>query len=65
MSPIQDRQLLYTVPHAAAVLDLSKTTVWNMIRDGELESIKVRNRRMITRAELERYIAALAAGGAQ
>jgi excisionase family DNA binding protein len=56
---IQDDRLLYTVPHAAQVLDLSKNTVWNLLRDGELTGVKVRNRRMIARAELERYAAAL------
>lgn len=61
MSPVQDdNKLLYTVPHAAEVLDLSKTTIWNMIRDGQLESVKVRNRRMITRTAIDRYLAGLA-----
>jgi excisionase family DNA binding protein len=64
VSPLQDDKLLYTVPHAAEVLDLSKTTIWNMIRDGQLESIKVRNRRMVTRTAIESYLAALASGGA-
>lgn len=45
---------LHQVKDAAETLSVSKNTVWRMMRDGELEWIRVRNRRRIT--NLESYI---------
>lgn len=61
MSAIQDR-LLYSVRHAAELLDVSESTVWNLLQQGELEGVKVGRSRKISRIELERYIAALPGG---
>ena len=53
-------KLLYSVKHAAELLDMSESTVWNLLRDGKLTGVKAGRSRRIAHAELERYIATLA-----
>lgn len=48
---------LLTVPDAAEALSVSENTVWNMIRTGELPSVKVRRARRIESEAIDRYIA--------
>jgi excisionase family DNA binding protein len=63
VTAIQDR-LLYTVRHAAELLDVSENTVWNLLQRGELHGVKVGRSRKITAAELKRYVSSLADGSA-
>ena len=49
--------LAHTVNNTAKILDLSPTSVWKMIREGELRSIKVLNRRLVPDSELQRIVA--------
>lgn len=46
-------QLLDT-KEAAALLDVCERTIWRMISDGELQSVKIRRCRRIPRKEIER-----------
>lgn len=48
--------LLYTVEESAERANVSRTTMYNLIRAGEIRSIKVRRTRRIPRTELDAYI---------
>ncbi len=48
-------QLLLTVPEAAKRLSLSRSTVYELIRRGELTAVKVGGARRIPAVALERY----------
>lgn len=47
-------QLAVSVPEAARLLSTTRRTIYNLINDGELKSVKVRDRRLIPYAEVER-----------
>lgn len=51
------RPTLLTVPEAAKAMRCGKTTVYSLFKLGELKSVKVANRRFVTAAEVERFIA--------
>lgn len=42
------------VPAAAAALEVSESTVWRLLRAGELESVVRRGRRLVLRSAVER-----------
>jgi excisionase family DNA binding protein len=48
--------LLLSVNDSAATLNLGRSTVWEMIKSGELPSIKIRGRRLIRRADIDRLL---------
>jgi excisionase family DNA binding protein len=52
-------QIVYNVPHAAKVLDLSERQMWELVRKGDIESFKMGGNRRITRAALVAYIDSL------
>ena len=49
-------QLAWSVADAARRLGLGRTTVWNLVRAGELRSFTVERRRLIPEAELVRFV---------
>lgn len=49
-------KLSYTVDEAAVALGLSRATVWDMLKIGELKAKTLRGRTVIARAELMRVI---------
>jgi len=49
--------LAHTIPEAAALLGVGRTTVYELIRSGELPSIRIRRGRRVTRAAIEAYLA--------
>ena len=53
---------MFTVPEAAARMSLGKRTVWRMVADGTLESVKLGRSRRIPRQAVADYIASLRAG---
>lgn len=55
------RRLTLTVPEVAEELRISERSVWNLIRTGELPSIKVGGTRRVVRDALDAYVAKLAA----
>lgn len=63
--PSKDRTLpaplLLTVPEAAKVLGIGRTKVFELIRRGELQSVKIDNSRLLAPAFLEAYVAKLTA----
>ena len=54
MSP-QEKPLL-TIGDACQLLGLSRSTVYRLIADGELRLIKVYNRSLIARRDLDGYV---------
>jgi excisionase family DNA binding protein len=57
MTEVGDNALgMFTVPEAAARMSLGKRTVWRMIHDGEIESVKRGRSRRIPRQAVADYI---------
>jgi excisionase family DNA binding protein len=54
-------KLSYTVGEAAHAVGISTTTVWSMIREGQIKTFKIGSRTLIRRAELESVIERAAA----
>jgi len=55
-------QLVYTVIEAAQALRLSRSKTYELLRNGRLRSVRVDGRRLIRRADLERFIEELGEG---
>lgn len=49
-------KLAYTIDEAGPAIGVGRTTVFAMIREGEVEAKIVRGRRVITRDELQRIL---------
>ncbi len=49
--------ILIPVEPAAKTLGVCRSTVYNLMESGELASIRIGRRRLIERAELERFVA--------
>jgi excisionase family DNA binding protein len=58
-----DSPLLFTPEHAAAKLELGRTTVYHLIATGELESVKVGRLRRVTAGALQDYVNRLVGKG--
>lgn len=54
-----DEQLLLTTVQAARVLSVGRTTIYQLIKTGELHAVHVARSCRISWAELERYVARL------
>ena len=50
------QSILYTVPQAAQMLQVSRSTLYRLIATGELETLSVRGTRRIRPAAIERYV---------
>jgi excisionase family DNA binding protein len=50
-------QLLFTTDEAAHVLSVGRTTIYMLIRAGELKPVHIGRSCRISRGELERYVA--------
>ncbi len=48
-----ERQEIFTTREARQILRCSEMTLWRMRRDGQLDSLKLRGRRLFTRHQLE------------
>ena len=53
-APDKAGRLLYTVPHAAQLLDLGVSTIWKLVADGKLSTIKIGRSTRIPHSELVR-----------
>lgn len=53
-------RLLYSVDGVAEQLSVGRTTVYSLIRAGRLRSVKVGDRTLVARDELERFVGDLA-----
>lgn len=59
--PTSVERLAYDVDALTHVLPLGRTKLYELIQSGELPSIKVGRRRLITRSAVEQFLAAGAA----
>ncbi len=55
-------KLMYAVTDAVVTTSLGRTTIYQKIRSGELETVKVGNRRLITAESLHAFVDRLKAG---
>lgn len=51
-------KLAYTVGETAAALGLSPATIWDMLKEGEIQAKRLRGRTLVPREEIERVLAA-------
>lgn len=56
-----EQELLPWWPDAARRLGIGRSLMSDLIRDGEITSVKIRSRRLVEVAELRRYIESLKA----
>ena len=56
---------LFTVPEVARMLRLSESTIWRLVRNGAIESVKAGRARRISPEALAAYIRSLTPGGAE
>ncbi|MGH1488204.1 MAG: helix-turn-helix domain-containing protein [Acidimicrobiales bacterium] len=56
----QDK-LTYSINEVAAVLGVGRTTVYELIREHQLLSIKIGQRRLVARTDLEAFVTDLRA----
>ena len=54
-----DEQLLLTAEEAARALNVGRTTLYALIKDGQLHSVHIGRSCRLTRAELRRYVSRL------
>jgi len=59
ISPYSGESLLLTVEEAAALLRIGRTTTFELVMRGQLESVRIGRRRLVVRDGLQRYVAAL------
>jgi excisionase family DNA binding protein len=57
LDSIDSAALLLTADQACRVLNVSRPTLYRLMGDGLLPSLRVRGRRMFRRADLERFVA--------
>ena len=62
MSDNTGPKLVYSVAEAATQLGIGRTLVYDLIRCGELPSIKIGERRLVARVDLEAYVEGLREG---
>ena len=54
---MSDRQRVYTVDEAAEELRIGRTLAFQLIREGQLRSLKIGNRRLVSSEDLDAFIA--------
>jgi excisionase family DNA binding protein len=52
--PEPNGKLLYGVAEAANALGLGKSTIWALVKDQKLQTVKIGRRTLVTRASIER-----------
>ena len=59
ITPYSGESLLLTVEEAAALLRIGRTTTFELVMRGQLESVRIGRRRLVVRDGLQRYVTAL------
>ena len=57
--PEHSERLAYSVAEAASVLGLSRSLIYDQLRTGRLCSLKVGGRRIITREQIDKFLAGM------
>lgn len=58
---IQQAEQLHAVPVAASRIGVGRSTAYELIRSGELRSVKIRARRLVPESAIAEFIAGLSA----
>lgn len=53
-------RLLHPIADAGEILGVSRSTLYSLIKNGEIETVKIGSRTLIAHDELERYVQTLA-----
>jgi excisionase family DNA binding protein len=61
-SPTSASKVLHSVEEAAEILSLGRTTVFGLIRDGLLRTVKIGKRRLVAATEVEAFATRLQEG---
>ena len=58
MKPVEEapQQLTVSIKHAADLIDVNKRTMWRLIADGSIETIKVGRRRLVIYKSLQQLV---------
>lgn len=56
-----DNKLLYRVPEVAAYLSISRSKVYELLRSGEQQSVRIDRTLLIRKVDLDVYVESLAA----
>lgn len=59
MGSVMEDKLLYKVTDVAQVLSLSRTKVYELVRSGELASVRIGGSRRVRGEDLARYVESL------
>ncbi len=51
-----ETRLAYGIAEAAAMLGIGRSTIYELVRSGQLATFKIGQRRLVTRVDLERFI---------
>lgn len=55
-----DDKLLYRIPEVAAYLGISRSKVYELLKSGQLQSVRIDRTRLVRKADLEGYVKSLA-----
>lgn len=55
----ENDKLVYSVTEAAEALSIGRTLIYDLIRTGELRTLKIGHRRLVARADLDEFVARL------
>jgi len=55
----ENDKLVYSVTEAAEALSIGRTLIYDLIRNGELRTLKIGHRRLVARADLDDFVARL------
>ena len=61
-APSPLKKVFHSVEEAAEILSLGRTTIFFLIRDGQLHAVKVGKRRLVAASELEAFAVRLQKG---
>lgn len=56
MSDDTGPKLAYSVPNAAKALDISRSTMWQLVADGKIETFKLGSRTLIDAEDLGAFV---------
>ncbi|MCR6699708.1 MAG: helix-turn-helix domain-containing protein [Dokdonella sp.] len=59
MSTASPTPLAHTIPSAARMLGIGRTSLYELMQRGELKTIRIGTRRLVPDSELHRYVASL------
>ena len=57
-------KLLYSITEVGPIIGVGRTTAFQLVANGELETVKIGARRLVPAAALTEYVTRLRAGGA-